>query len=177
MSRLMFSSCLPCQGHKRSLCKRQQLSRSTSIRCILASDLSHHRTFGRTGTHKRNVISFSSYMANIPRLIFLQELILRYCFLSDPNLSWKWTYLKETRPVGNHSNDEIESVEYIIWFASVLSEFVVSPTVMAYVVFQTPECLYLTYNHGVFLYSLYIHRQTKSSMINGCHRSFPHLTS
>lgn len=40
-------------------------------------------------------------------------------------------HLKEAKPVWNHSNNEIESVVYIIRVASVSSAFKVSPTIIA----------------------------------------------
>ena len=56
-------------------------------------------------------------------------------------------YLKETRPVRNHSNNEIESAVYITGFTGILSPFIVSPAIVAYVEFQASKGLHLYSNN------------------------------
>lgn len=51
--------------------------------------------------------------------------------------------LKESRPVWNHSNNEPESFKYGALFASVVSMFVVSPTIVANVELKTSKGLHL----------------------------------
>jgi len=51
--------------------------------------------------------------------------------------------LKESRPVWNHSNNETESFEYGAFFASVVSMFEVSPTIVANVELKTSKGLHL----------------------------------
>ena len=59
-------------------------------------------------------------------------------------------YLKESRPVWNYSNNEIESVVYIAFVASVLSVLEVSPTIVANVELKTSKGLHLQQKFTIY---------------------------
>ena len=65
-------------------------------------------------------------------------------------------HLKEAKPVWNHSNNEIESVVYIIRVASVSSAFKVSPTIIAYVKLQASDGLDLQ-TQNIMMDAYYLH--------------------
>lgn len=56
---------------------------------------------------------------------------------------YEFLYLEKTRPVRNHGNYEMESVEYVVTSAIVFSESVVSPSIIAHIKLQAPKCLNL----------------------------------